>query len=49
MWVLGGGQADAIQLLIEKGAVPNSKGHFDRTPLYRASFAGHLDAVTVRS
>lgn len=49
MWFLGGGQTEAINLLTEKGAVPNSRGHFGRTPLYRAAFAGHLDAVKVNS
>ena len=42
-----GGHSDSIQLLIEKGADPNTKGQFDRTPLYRAAFAGHLEAVQV--
>ena len=29
------------------GADLNSKGQYGRTPLYRAAFAGHLEAVTV--
>ena len=32
---------------MELGADPNTKGQFGRTPLYRASFAGHLRAVQV--
>lgn len=32
-----------IKHLIELGADPNSRGQFQRTPLYRAAFAGHLD------
>jgi len=39
-----GGHAKTIKLLIERGANPNSKGQFQRTPLYRAAFAGHLEA-----
>lgn len=42
-----GGHSDTIQLLIEKGADPNTQGQFQRTPLYRAAFAGHLEAVQV--
>lgn len=37
-----------IRLLIQLGADPNVKGQYGRTPLYRAAFAGHLDAVKVR-
>jgi len=33
------------RFLIDRGADPNSRGQFDRTPLYRAAFAGHLDCV----
>lgn len=36
------------RLLIQLGANPNTKGQYGRTPLYRAAFAGHLDAVKVR-
>ena len=43
----GGGNVDVIKFLVEKGADPNSRGQFGRTPLYRAAFAGHLDAVQV--
>uniref|UniRef100_H0W7B8 IQ motif and ankyrin repeat containing 1 n=1 Tax=Cavia porcellus TaxID=10141 RepID=H0W7B8_CAVPO len=42
-----GGQPQAIRLLAELGASPNSKGAFGRTPLYRAAFGGHLEAVQV--
>lgn len=40
---IGGGHADTVRYLIEQGADPNSRGQFERTPLYRAAFAGHLD------
>jgi len=39
-----GGQAKTIKLLMEHGANPNSRGQFQRTPLYRAAFAGHLES-----
>nr|XP_022312740.1 putative IQ motif and ankyrin repeat domain-containing protein [Crassostrea virginica] len=42
-----GGDPKTIQLLLDKGANPNTKGQFKRTPLYRAAFAGHLEAVQV--
>lgn len=42
-----GGHPDTIKLLLSLGANPNSRGQFGRTPLYRASFAGHLAAVQV--
>ena len=42
-----GGHPDTITLLLSLGANPNSRGQFGRTPLYRAAFAGHLDAVKV--
>ena len=45
----GGGQVEAIKFFIGKGADPNSIGAFRRTPLYRAAFAGHQDAVQVRT
>lgn len=35
------------RLLIQLGAEPNTKGQYGRTPLYRAAFAGHKDAVLV--
>lgn len=31
------------------GANPNGKGQYGRTPLYRAAFGGHGEAVKVRS
>lgn len=40
----GGGSVSTIKMLIEMGANPNSQGQFKRTPLYRAAFAGHLEA-----
>ena len=42
-----GGDPEAIRLLVGLGAEPNTKGQYGRTPLYRAAFAGHLDAVKV--
>ena len=42
-----GGALEAISFLLEQGADPNTIGHFGRTPLYRAVFAGHVDAVTL--
>ena len=42
-----GGQSETIRLLIEKGADINTKGQYHRTPLWRAAFAGHLQAVQV--
>ena len=45
----GGGHTDAIKFLLERGADPNKKGQFMRTPLYRAAFAGHLEACEVKT
>lgn len=45
--ILGGGHVDAIKFLLERGADPNKRGQFMRTPLYRAAFAGHLEACEV--
>ena len=42
-----GGDVDTIRFLISNGAEVNSQGHFKRTPLYRAAFGGHFDAVKV--
>ncbi|XP_048763546.2 IQ motif and ankyrin repeat domain-containing protein 1-like isoform X2 [Ostrea edulis] len=42
-----GGDPKTLQLLLDKGADPNTQGQFKRTPLYRAAFAGHLEAVQV--
>jgi ankyrin repeat protein len=42
-----GGHANTIELLLQKGAVINSRGRYERTPLWRAAFAGHLQAVQV--
>ena len=41
------GVSEAISFLVSRGAVPNSKGQYGRTPLYRAAFGGHLEAVKV--
>ena len=30
-----GGQAEVIKLLLERGADVNSRGQFERTPIYR--------------
>ena len=46
---VGGGSTEAIQFLIDKGGNLNSIGRFGRSPLYRAAFAGHLDAVQVNN
>ena len=43
----GGGSTEAVKFLIDKGAYVNSRGHFRRTPLYRAAFAGHLETAEV--
>jgi ankyrin repeat protein len=34
-------------MLLDRGANPNTQGQFKRTPLYRAAFAGHLEACQV--
>ena len=41
------GNPDTIRLLLSLGANPNSKGQYGRSPLYRAAFAGHSEAVKV--
>ncbi|XP_033122921.1 putative IQ motif and ankyrin repeat domain-containing protein [Anneissia japonica] len=43
----GGGHADTIRFLIDRGADVNSQGQFRRTPLYRTAFGGHLEAAQV--
>ena len=43
----GGGNVESIKFLLERGADPNKIGQFLRTPLYRAAFAGHLEACEV--
>ncbi len=40
--------ACVYRLLLSLGANPNTKGQFGRTPLYRAAFAGHTEAVKVK-
>lgn len=42
-----GGDGETIEFLINKGADVNSRGAFKRTPLYRAAFGGHFNAVQV--
>ena len=42
-----GGDGETIEFLINKGADLNSRGAFKRTPLYRAAFGGHFNAVQV--
>ena len=42
-----GGANAAIGYLLNQGADPNTIGHFGRTPLYRAVFAGHVDTITL--
>ena len=37
------------RFLLDLGADPNRKGQYGRTPLYRAAFCGHLEAVKVRA
>ena len=39
------GAIDVMIELIKRGADVNSRGRFDRTPLYRACFAGHTSAA----
>uniref|UniRef100_A0A1I8H3D4 ANK_REP_REGION domain-containing protein n=3 Tax=Macrostomum lignano TaxID=282301 RepID=A0A1I8H3D4_9PLAT len=39
-----GGDPESVGFLLQRGADPNRRGQFGRTPLYRASFAGHLAA-----
>eukprot|EP00042_Codosiga_hollandica_P053519 m.703195 g.703195 ORF g.703195 m.703195 type:complete len:676 (-) comp58714_c0_seq16:2672-4699(-) len=43
----GGGQVEAIKVLAQNGADVNARGNFQRTPLFRASFAGHSDAANL--
>lgn len=40
-----GGQLEACKLLVEHDCDPNTQGHFKRTPLWRACFAGHSPVV----
>lgn len=41
----GGGHVETIMLLIQRGAILNSRGRYQRVPLWRAAFGGHLQAV----
>ena len=45
--ISAGGMPESIKMLLDKGAEPNTIGQFGRSPLYRAAFAGHLEAVQV--
>ncbi len=40
-----GGHPEVIQELVKRGAFVNVRGRFDRTPIFRGSFAGHAAAV----
>lgn len=42
-----GGHVSTIKMLLQKGAEINSRGRYERTPLWRAAFAGHLESVLV--
>jgi len=42
-----GGCAEAVQLLLERRSDPNSRGEFQRTPLWRSAYAGHEDLISV--
>ncbi len=42
-----GGSAETCEWLLRNGAEPNAPGAFARTPLWRATFAGHVDCVQV--
>lgn len=43
----GGGHVDTIKMLIQRGANLNSRGRYQRVPLWRAAFGGHIQAVQV--
>lgn len=40
-----GGSMGAVSLLLARGADPNKRGEFSRTPLWRACFAGNEEVV----
>jgi len=42
-----GGFPEAVKLLLGRRSDPNSRGEFERTPLWRAAYAGHTDTVQV--
>lgn len=42
-----GGDVETIKFFLDNGAFINKLAHFHRTPIFRASFGGHLDAVKV--
>lgn len=41
------GSSDVVLYLILNGADPNSRGAFERTPLWRSAFAGHMEATQI--
>jgi hypothetical protein len=41
------GNSDVIKFLLSKGANPNSTGSFNRSSLWRAAFASHLEACQI--
>ena len=43
-----GGDPETVLFFIKNGANVNSIGQFHRTPLYRTSFGGHIEAAKVR-
>ena len=42
-----GGASEVVKFLIVNNSEPNSRGAFSRTPLWRASFGGHLNCVQI--
>ena len=42
-----GGDVATIMFFVQHGVKINAQGQFNRTPIYRASFGGHVDAVKV--
>jgi len=40
-----GGSAEAVKFLISRRSDPNSRGEFQRTPLWRACYAGHASII----
>mmetsp|Transcript_104766 Transcript_104766/g.337758 ORF Transcript_104766/g.337758 Transcript_104766/m.337758 type:complete len:408 (+) Transcript_104766:61-1284(+) len=42
-----GGVESAVRLLLERRANPNTRGEFQRTPLWRSGYAGHCTLMSV--
>lgn len=42
-----GGSSDAVRVLLARRSDPNSRGEFQRTPLWRAAYAGHGEVVSL--